>query len=117
MQRTGGCADGHHSYEDFCTPILAICCTIRNHGSLILIGGSGFGSSKDVWPYLTGDWSKEVFGLQPMSFNGLLFSPHAMVAKEAHTSSGVKDLIVAAFGVDNKNWEDTSSIYVTNQSR
>jgi fatty acid synthase subunit alpha len=28
-----------------------------------------------------------------------------MVAKEAHTSSSVKDLIVTAPGVDDANWE------------
>jgi len=32
-----------------------------------------------------------------------------MVAKEAHTSSSVKDLIVAAPGVDDANWEGTYS--------
>lgn len=30
-----------------------------------------------------------------------------MVAKEAHTSSSVKDLIVACSGVDDKQWEGT----------
>ncbi|KAL1666812.1 acyl transferase domain-containing protein, partial [Schizophyllum commune] len=107
MQWTGGRAGGHHSYEDFHAPILATYRSIRAHDNLILVGGSGFGSGEDVWPYLTGDWSKEMFGLQPMPFDGFLFGSRVMVAKEAHTSSGVKDLIVAASGVDDKNWEDT----------
>ncbi|KAL1711802.1 hypothetical protein EV715DRAFT_278348 [Schizophyllum commune] len=107
MQWTGGRAGGHHLYEDFRAPILATYRSIRAHDNLILVGGSGFGSGEDVWPYLTGDWSKEMFGLQPMPFDSFLLGSRVMVAKEAHTSSGVKDLIVAASSVDDKNWEDT----------
>jgi Domain of unknown function (DUF1729) len=40
-----------------------------------------------------------------MSFDRFLFASRVMVAKEAHTSSSVKDLIVAAPGVDDANWE------------
>jgi enoyl reductase-like protein len=42
-----------------------------------------------------------------MPFNGVLFTSRVMVAKEAHTSSSVKDLIVAMSGVDDTNWEGT----------
>ncbi|KAJ2970991.1 hypothetical protein NUW54_g12606 [Trametes sanguinea] len=80
---------------------------IRQHPNLILVGGSGFGGADDVWPYLTGDWSVEKFGLQPMPFDGFLFASRVMVAKETHTSSSVKDLIVAASGVDDSQWEGT----------
>lgn len=38
---------------------------------------------------------------------GFLFTSRIMVAKEAHTSSSVKDLIVAASGVDDAQWEGT----------
>ncbi|TFK33214.1 fatty acid synthase [Crucibulum laeve] len=107
MQWTGGRAGGHHSFEDFHQPIIATYRSIRQHANISLVGGSGFGSADDVWPYLTGDWSINDFGLQPMPFDGFLFASRVMVAKEAHTSSSVKDLIVAAAGVDDAQWEGT----------
>lgn len=42
-----------------------------------------------------------------MPFDGFLFASRVMVAKEAHTSSSVKDLIVAAAGVEDGEWEGT----------
>ncbi|KAF5382044.1 hypothetical protein D9615_004428 [Tricholomella constricta] len=107
MQWTGGRAGGHHSFEDFHQPILSTYSAIRRHANISLVGGSGFGSAEDVWPYLTGDWSVERFSVQPMPFDGFLFASRVMVAKEAHTSSSVKDLIVAASGVDDAAWEGT----------
>jgi fatty acid synthase subunit alpha, fungi type len=68
--------------------------------------GSGFGGSDDTWPYLTDDWSKQ-FGVEPMPFGWSLFASRVMVAKEAHTSPSVKDLIIAAAGVDDPQWEGT----------
>jgi fatty acid synthase subunit alpha len=75
--------------------------------NISLIVGSGFGAAEDVWPYLTGDWSVQGYGMQPMPFDGLLFTSRVMVAKETHTSSSVKDLIVGASGVDGTTWEGT----------
>ncbi|KAJ3540249.1 hypothetical protein NM688_g6254 [Phlebia brevispora] len=106
MQWTGGRAGGHHSCEDFHQPIIATYSSIRQQRNVILVGGSGFGGSDDIWPYLTGDWSIE-YGLQPMPFDGFLFASRVMVAKEAHTSPAVKDLIVAAKGVEDSQWEGT----------
>lgn len=107
LQWTGGRAGGHHSCEDFHQPILATYASIRQHSNISLVAGSGFGGADDVWPYLTGDWSIDLFGVQRMPFDGFLFASRVMVAKEAHTSSSVKDLIVAASGVDDKLWEGT----------
>ena len=106
LQWTGGRAGGHHSCEDVHQPILSTYSSIRHNPNIILIGGSGFGGSEDLWPYLTGDWSIE-YGVQPMPFDGFLFASRVMVAKEAHTSSSVKDLIVAAPGVADSQWEGT----------
>ena len=106
LQWTGGRAGGHHSCEDVHQPILSTYPSIRQHPNIILIGGSGFGGSEDLWPYLTGDWSL-AYGVQPMPFDGFLFASRVMVAKEAHTSSSVKDLIVAAPGVADAQWEGT----------
>ena len=107
LQWTGGHAGGHHSFEDFHQPILATYRNIRQFNNISLVAGSGFGSADDVWEYMTGDWSVERFGLQPMPFDGFLFTSRVMVAKEAHTSSSVKDLIVAAAGVEDGSWEGT----------
>jgi fatty acid synthase subunit alpha len=109
LQWTGGRAGGHHSYEDFHQPILATYRSIRRHANISLIAGSGFGAAEDVWPYMSGDWAVQGYGVQPMPFDGVLFASRVMVAKEAHTSSSVKDLIVAAPGVDDANWEGTYS--------
>ncbi|PCH42040.1 fatty acid synthase [Wolfiporia cocos MD-104 SS10] len=106
MQWTGGRAGGHHSCEDFHQPILATYSAIRQQSNISLVAGSGFGGADDIWPYLTGDWS-EAYGVQPMPFDGFLFASRVMVAEEAHTSSSVKDLIVAAKGVDDVQWEGT----------
>lgn len=107
LQWTGGRAGGHHSFEDFHQPVLATYKSIRQHSNISLVGGSGFGAAEDVWPYLTGEWSTERYEVQPMPFDGFLFASRVMVAKEAHTSSSVKDLIVAAAGVDDDKWEGT----------
>ena len=107
LQWTGGRAGGHHSFEDFHQPILAAYRTIHQHENISSVAGSGFGSADDVWEYLTGDWSVDRFGVQPMPFDGFLFASRVMVAKEAHTSSSVKDLIVAAAGVEDSAWEGT----------
>jgi fatty acid synthase subunit alpha, fungi type len=107
LQWTGGRAGDHHSYEDFHQPILQTYKSIRDQNNICLVAGSGFGAAEDVWPYLTGEWSVEKYGVQPMPFDGFLFASRVMVAKEAHTSPSVKDLIVAAAGVDNMAWEGT----------
>ncbi|KAK2463415.1 hypothetical protein APHAL10511_004501 [Amanita phalloides] len=107
LQWTGGRAGGHHSYEDFHQPILATYASIRQQENICLVAGSGFGSADDVWPYLSGEWSSQMFNVQLMPFDGFLFASRVMVAKEAHTSSSVKDLIVASTGVDDIKWEGT----------
>jgi fatty acid synthase subunit alpha len=106
MQWTGGRAGGHHSCEDFHQPMLQSYGAIRRHKNIVLVGGSGFGGADDVWPYLTGEWSV-AYGAQPMPYDGFLFASRVMIAKEAHTSPSVKDLIVAAPGVDDGKWEGT----------
>ncbi|KAF8206176.1 fatty acid synthase [Mycena galopus ATCC 62051] len=106
LQWTGGRAGGHHSYEDFHQPVLQTYRSIRQQSNISLVGGSGFGAAEDVWPYLSGEWSIK-YEMQPMPFDGFLFASRVMVAKEAHTSSSVKDLIVAAAGVEDAEWEGT----------
>jgi Domain of unknown function (DUF1729) len=44
-----------------------------------------------------------------MPFDGFLFASRVMVAKEAHTSSSAKDLIIAALGMGDTYWEGTYS--------
>ncbi|KAI9602965.1 hypothetical protein H4Q26_002273 [Puccinia striiformis f. sp. tritici PST-130] len=75
--------------------------------NLILVAGSGFGSAEDVYPYLTGRWSRDRFGVEMMPFDGVLFASRMMVAREAATSQSVKELIVKAAGVSDEEWEGT----------
>ncbi|KAL9936912.1 hypothetical protein V8E36_004147 [Tilletia maclaganii] len=107
LQWTGGRAGGHHSAEDFHAGILATYARIRAQPNISLVAGSGFGSADDFWPYLSGDWSVEQFGVEPMPFDGVLFGSWVMIAKEAHTSTAVKQLIVDAPGVEDMDWEGT----------
>ncbi|KAK0543649.1 hypothetical protein OC845_006016 [Tilletia horrida] len=107
LQWTGGRAGGHHSAEDFHAPILATYGRIRQQSNISLVAGSGFGSADDFWPYLSGDWSVKKFGVEPMPFDGVLFGSWVMIAKEAHTSTAVKQLIVDAPGVEDASWEGT----------
>jgi len=60
---------------------------IGQHSNISLIAGSGFGAVEDIWPYLTGDWAVQGYGVQPMPFDGFLFASRVMVAKEIHASS------------------------------
>lgn len=46
-----------------------------------------------------------------MPFDGFLLASRVMVAKEAHTSSSVKDLIVKAQGVDDAQWEHPLDVH------
>ncbi|KAJ7082229.1 acyl transferase domain-containing protein [Mycena belliarum] len=91
---------------DFPVPVLQTYRAIRQHSNICLVGGSGFGAADDVGPYLSGECAL-AYEMQPMPFDGSLLASRVMVAKEAHTSPSVKDLIVAAAGVDDANWEGT----------
>ncbi len=107
LQWTGGRAGGHHSCEDFHQPILSTYSMIRKYPNIVLVAGSGFGSADDFWPYLTGDWSVEMFGTQAMPFDGVLFGSWVMTAKEGHANDEIKELMVKADGVEDKKWEGT----------
>ncbi|KAI8318623.1 hypothetical protein GQ54DRAFT_321606, partial [Martensiomyces pterosporus] len=104
LQWTGGRAGGHHSLEDFHQPILETYGAIRSQPNVVLVAGSGFGDAEGTLPYITGDWSKR-FGRAPMPFDGILIGSRVMVAKEAATSQAAKELIVAAPGLDDSEWE------------
>lgn len=106
LQWTGGRAGGHHSFEDFHAPIILTYGQIRDCENIILVAGSGFGGPEDVYPYLTGTWSKK-YGCPAMPFDGALFGSRMMTAKEADTSLEAKKAIVAANGLDDSQWEKT----------
>jgi enoyl reductase-like protein len=74
---------------------------------VLALAGSGFCFADDVWEYLTGDWSVERFRVQPIPFDGFLFASCIMVAKKAHASSSIKDLIVTTAGIEEGAWEGT----------
>ncbi|KAK3939840.1 acyl transferase domain-containing protein [Diplogelasinospora grovesii] len=106
LQWTGGRGGGHHSFEDFHSPILGLYGRIRRQENIILVAGSGFGGADDTYPYLTGEWSTK-YGYPPMPYDGCLFGSRMMVAKEAHTSKAAKQAIVDAPGLDDSEWEKT----------
>lgn len=106
LQWTGGRAGGHHSFENFHTPLLQMYSKIRKHSNIILIAGSGFGSAEDTYPYLTGEWSTK-FNYPPMPVDGFLFGSRVMVSKEANTSFAAKAAIAACPGVSDEEWETT----------
>lgn len=107
LQWTGGRAGGHHSCEDFHQPILSTYGRIRQFSNLVLVAGSGFGSADDFWPYLTGDWSRDQYGAEPMPFDGVLFGSWVMTAKEGHANDEIKQLMVEAPGAEDDDWEGT----------
>ncbi|KAE8442931.1 hypothetical protein EG329_002535 [Mollisiaceae sp. DMI_Dod_QoI] len=110
LQWTGGRGGGHHSFEDFHAPILAMYSAMRKCNNLILVAGSGFGSSEDTYPYLTGTWTQRFGAMTPlMPFDGVLLGSRMMVAREAHTSLQAKELIYEAPGVADEDWEKTYS--------
>lgn len=106
LQWTGGRAGGHHSFEDFHTPILEVYGQIRDCENIILVAGSGFGSAEDAYPYFTGAWSK-AYGFPLMPFDGVLLGSRMMTAKEAATSLGAKKKIVETDGLNDSQWEKT----------
>ncbi|KAJ2335744.1 fatty acid synthase alpha subunit Lsd1, partial [Coemansia sp. RSA 2681] len=106
LQWTGGRAGGHHSFEDFYLPILETYAAVRACRNIVFIVGSGLGDAEGSLPYLTGDWSV-AFGRAPMPFDGILLGSRVMVAKEAGTSLAAKELIVAAPGLSDSEWQST----------
>lgn len=106
LQWTGGRAGGHHSFDDFHTPLLKAYGQIRQCENIILIAGSGFGGADDTLPYLTGEWSRPL-GYPLMPIDGILMGSRMMVAKEAHTSPQVKALIGQVEGLDDAEWYRT----------
>ncbi|PVI03116.1 beta subunit of fatty acid synthase [Periconia macrospinosa] len=106
LQWTGGRGGGHHSFEDFHEPLIKTYGAIRECPNIVLIAGSGFGDSKSIYPYITGDWSKAL-GYHPMPIDGVLLGSRMMVAKEAHTSHGAKQLLIGAEGVSDSQWYDS----------
>ncbi|KAJ1796382.1 fatty acid synthase alpha subunit Lsd1, partial [Coemansia sp. RSA 2399] len=108
LQWTGGRAGGHHSLEDFHQPLLEMYAAIRACSNVALVVGSGFGDAEGTLPYVTGEWSTR-FGRAPMPVDGILLASRVMVAKEAGTSRGAKELIVAAPGISDDQWSRTFS--------
>ena len=106
LQWTGGRGGGHHSFEDFHQPLIQTYSKIRECWNIILVAGSGFGGATDTYPYLTGTWTAQ-FEHAPMPFDAILYGSRMMTAKEAHTSSQVKQAIVDTEGIDDSHWEKT----------
>ncbi|KAK4175382.1 acyl transferase domain-containing protein [Triangularia setosa] len=107
LQWTGGRAGGHHSWEDFYQPLLAMYGRIRRCPNIVFIIGSGLGCGDDTLPLLTGEWA-HTFGYPSMPVDGILLGSRMMVAKEAHTSPQAKELIIRAQGVDDGEWHKSS---------
>ncbi|KAL5358621.1 acyl transferase domain-containing protein [Aspergillus floccosus] len=106
LQWTGGRGGGHHSFEDFHSPILSTYGLIRQQQNIYLVAGSGLGDGDSIYPYLTGSWSTNM-GYAPMPFDGVLLGSRMMVARESHTSPPAKELIIQTEGLQDSEWENT----------
>jgi fatty acid synthase subunit beta, fungi type len=106
LQWTGGRGGGHHSCEDFHEPLIEAYGEIRNCSNVYLVVGSGFGDGAGCYKYLTGDWSLP-FGRPAMPCDGILMGSRMMVAREAHTSTQAKKLLIRAPGVEDAKWESS----------
>lgn len=106
LQWTGGRGGGHHSFEDFHAPIIAMYGLIRQQPNIYLVAGSGFGDSDSIYPYLSGCWSTAM-GCPAMPFDGILLGSRMMVATEAHTSLAARRIIASTPGVPDAEWEKT----------
>ncbi|KAL4892835.1 acyl transferase domain-containing protein [Aspergillus ambiguus] len=106
LQWTGGRGGGHHSFEDFHSPILSTYGAIREQSNIYLVAGSGFGDAHSIYPYLTGSWSANKSQAM-MPFDGVLLGSRMMVAREAHTSPAVKQRIIKTDGLPDDEWEKT----------
>ncbi|ORX65311.1 hypothetical protein DL89DRAFT_287208 [Linderina pennispora] len=106
IQWTGGRGGGHHSCEDFHRPILETYSKIRSLPNTILVVGSGFGDADSILPYLSGQWSVQ-FGYAPMPVDGVLLASCVLTAKESAISLEAKELIAAATGVEDSEWESS----------
>lgn len=106
LQWTGGRGGGHHSFEDFHAPIIAMYGLIRQQPNIYIIAGSGFGDSDSVYPYLSGRWSTAL-GYPAMPFDGILLGSRMMVATEAHTSLAARRIIASTPGLPDTEWEKT----------
>ncbi|KAJ2874506.1 fatty acid synthase alpha subunit Lsd1 [Coemansia aciculifera] len=104
MQWTGGRTGGAHSFEEFHMPIMQMYKQVRQHYNVVLVANSGFGDADSALPYVTGAWGQDV-GRAHMPFDGIMLGSRAMVALEARTDDAVKQLIVAAKGMDQYNVE------------
>ncbi|MFC0266248.1 type I polyketide synthase [Alloscardovia macacae] len=98
MEVEGGLAGGHHSWESLDDMLLETYGQIRETGNVVLVVGGGIGTPERAADYMSGSWS-EGYGVARMPVDGVLVGTAAMVAKEAHTSEQVKDLLVATPGV------------------
>jgi fatty acid synthase subunit beta len=105
IQFTGGRAGGHHSFEDQYQPLLETYAKIRQYPNVMLVVGGGLGDADSAWTFLSGEWSLQ-FGRPRMPTDGVLLGARMTATKESRTCEQVKDLIVAAPGVeDQKDWE------------
>jgi enoyl reductase-like protein/acyl dehydratase len=106
LQWTAGWSGGHHSKTNFSTPIESMYGRLAQQSNLILIAGSGIGTSRQVADYLSGKWTGS--SEKPMPFDGVLLGSSVLTTKESHLTSKGKDLIVVAEGTSTDEWEKCS---------
>lgn len=97
MQIEGGKAGGHHSWEDLDDLLLHHYAEIRKRKNLVLSVGGGIGVPEKAAAYLRGTWPGDR-ALSAMPVDGVFIGTIAMAAKEALTSSAVKQALCDAAG-------------------
>ena len=98
MQVEGGAAGGHHSWEDLQALIRHNYSSIRARSNVILTVGGGIYDPDQANHWLQGTWSNPV-----MPVDGVFLGTRLMAAKEAATSSTVKEALAKLGG---SNWKD-----------
>lgn len=97
VQIEGGCAGGHHSWEDLDDLVLATYADLRAQSNVVVCVGGGIGTPEAASTYLTGEWSRR-HGFPAMPLDGVLVGTAAMATLEATTSPEVKQLLVDTRG-------------------
>ncbi len=94
----GGSAGGHHSWESLDDLLISTYAEVRAQSNVVLVVGGGIGTPQRAADYISGEWALR-YDMPLMPVDGVLVGTALMTAKEAHTSSQVKQFLVETQGI------------------